>query len=125
MHIFTDKTDTKRSEARDITLTPTTQAWHTRMVTSLMHSACGDLILSRHGNLCSRDSLDDTDVGFCDLPWAQHKVGMTLAWIAIGGWVLTADGAQWILENCPPKRSAQTDLRRLREVALVYSGDCK
>lgn len=93
-----------------------TQAWNTRIVVQLMNSAKGDLMLDIYGNLTSRQTYDPET--FKDLPFEQHRVGSyTMALIGRDGWVLTPDGAQFIIENCPPENT--NDLRILRRIADI------
>lgn len=96
-------------------MTNADQARHTRIVTELMMSACGDLILDKRGNLCYR-RMHDADT-WADLSWEQHGIGDKLADITRAGWALTADGAQFILENCPPEPGRRGDRRFLEALA--------
>ena len=75
-----------------------TQDWHNRMVAMLFNSAKGDLILSSGGDLCDRNIWSDA----AELSWEQHTVGSVLATIGGTGWTLTPNGADYVLENCPP-----------------------
>jgi hypothetical protein len=93
------------------------QAWHNRIVTQFMQSARGDLILDRIGHLHYRE-MNNFETGK-ELPWAQHGLGEMLAEISRDGWMLLPNGAQFILENCPPDN--ESDLRRLRKLALIYT----
>jgi hypothetical protein len=90
------------------------QAWQTAMVTDLMYSANGDLILDAHGNLCSRNVWGPDDK---ELPWAQHRIGNRLATLSRLGWMLTRYGADFILENCPPDKTS--DIRKLEAIAAA------
>jgi hypothetical protein len=65
-----------------------------------MASAMGDLILTRRGDLATRVFYDLTTLK--DLPFDQHTPGTVLAIIGLTGWTLTPEGAQFILEKCPP-----------------------
>jgi len=76
---------------------PRLQAKHSRLVTSLMHSACGDLCLNARGDLARKESFD---ADWNELPAGQYRPGAVLAHISRNGWELSADGAQFILENC-------------------------
>lgn len=90
-----------------------TPAWHTKIVVKLMCGAMGDLMLDRYGNLATRETHDhDTRL---PLPFNQHNVGETLALIGQEGWMLTAYGAQWILENLPP--DSRADLAKLNTIS--------
>lgn len=89
------------------------QAWNTRIVTALLNSAKGDLMLDANGNLTDRITYDpDT---FKDLPFNEHKAGNVLALIGYDGWLLTGAGANWILENC--SLNSKFDIRKLRAIA--------
>ena len=79
------------------------QVWHTRIVTELMYSANGDLMLDQRGNLCTRVMYDPAT--WQDLPFAQHTLGDKLAILSRAGWTLTPVGAQFILENCPAENA--------------------
>lgn len=93
--------------------TKSAQAWHSRIVTELMYSANGDLILDQRGNLCTRVQHDPQT--WADLPFAQHGIGDVLAVLSRDGWTLTQAGAQFILENCPAENAH--DRRVLEAVA--------
>jgi hypothetical protein len=93
------------------------QAWNTRIVTSLLNSAKGDLILDGNGDLCYRRTYDDDGR---DLPWAQHTIGERLANIGWDGWMITPAGAQFILENCSPGN--KHDMRKLAAIASCRTG---
>jgi hypothetical protein len=81
-------------------IAPHTRA-HNDMVAYLMNAARGDLILDRQGNLCTRNIWNLVD--YSELPFDQHTSCDLLARISAEGWILTPDGAQFILENCPPE----------------------
>lgn len=98
-----------------IALPASDQARHTRIVTDLMHSSCGDLMLDRFGNLCTRVTYDDN---FKTLPWEKHLIGGTLAIITRFGWTLTACGAEYILEN---NIFEKRDLKFLRAISAARS----
>lgn len=87
------------------------QPRHTRIVTELLMSSCGDLMLDRRGDLCRREIWSEE---FKELPWDQHKPGCKLAIITRFGWTLTGDGAQYILENCSP--GSASDVKFLQGV---------
>ena len=93
---------------------PIPQSFHNSTVTLLMWQANGDLILDRRGNLCTRNVWDDDELPGKELPWQQHRPGMRLATLSGDGWTVTRDGAQFILENCPPDRAA--DCRKLNQI---------
>ena len=93
-------------------MTKITQSWQTKIVTELLMSACGDLTLNRRGDLARKETCDEE---WNDLPAGQYRYGDVLAQITREGWKLTADGAQFILENCCPHQGY--DLRCLRHVA--------
>jgi hypothetical protein len=76
---------------------PRLQAKHTRLATSLLHSACGDLCLNRRGDLCRKEVYDEN---WNALALGDYRYGAVLAHISHAGWELTSDGAQFILENC-------------------------
>jgi hypothetical protein len=95
----------------DVTLTPRDQAWHSRIVTRLLNSSKGDLMLDGHGNLCTR--ITWADGGMRDLAWKDHQPGEILALIGSDGWVLLFAGAQYILEN---SIFDKRDLRKLEAI---------
>jgi len=92
------------------------QAWHTATVTALLNSSCGDLILDKHGDLCTRVRHDWASDDCRDLPWDQHKPGTKLAIITRYGWTLTANGANYILENC------SYDKKDRKKLEAVFDG---
>lgn len=71
-------------------------AAHTRIVTRLLNSSRGDLMLDGQGNLRARITWGDD---LTDLPWHQHRPGELLATIHPHGWRLTPEGATHILQN--------------------------
>lgn len=81
-----------------------------KMTAYLFNAAKGDLILNRFGNLCARSCYHPDTLR--DLPFNEHTPGVVLATIDPQGWQLTEDGAEWILENCPP--SSVRDVNRLK-----------
>lgn len=89
--------------------------WHNRMAVYLQNAAKGDLMLDHYGNLTTRNIWDD--VTHKELPFNQHRAGNTLALIGSDGWLLTNEGAQFILENCPPENNS--DIRKLGIVSRV------
>jgi len=91
----------------------TDQARHNRLVTALMNSAKGDLILNNRGHVCYRRMYDE--VTGKDLPFAQHTCREILAYITSEGWLLSSDGAQFILENCGHEKR---DVKWLRGLAM-------
>jgi hypothetical protein len=70
---------------------------HTAIVTGLLNSSTGDLSLNAKGHLCT-----------------QHDNGTPLAVITNGGWVLTSEGAEYMLCNEIFKKS---DLGFLRDIS--------
>lgn len=92
----------------------TTQAMHTRLTVALMSAAMGDLMLiPGNGSLAYRETYDESTGR--DYPREISKPGQVLARISAAGWTLTAQGAQFILENCPPINAR--DLAALRAIA--------
>jgi hypothetical protein len=71
------------------------------MVTSLMVSAMGDLMLvPNSGSLAYRETYNEATL--TDLPIEIARPREILATISGKGWRLTARGADFILDNCPP-----------------------
>ena len=97
------------------------QTWHTRIVTELLYCACGDLALDARGHLTTKTTYD-YEAGK-ELPAGQFRHGDKLALISREGWTLTPNGAQFILENCPPEGNRNYDMYWLRAVARSH-GDC-
>lgn len=98
-----------------------TQAWQTAIVTGLMMSSCGDLILDGRGDLCRRQpwNADYTR----ELAWAEHRIGEKLAIITREGWTLTTDGVEYILANEifePKDKKRLVDLRTSLLAAEKY-----
>jgi hypothetical protein len=91
-----------------------TQAWHTAQVVALMNGARGDLMLDHNGDLFTRDTWCAET--YKELPYAQHTPRECVARVSRDGWTLTADGAEFILQNLPPER--KVDAVKLRAVAL-------
>ena len=88
------------------------QAWHNRVVTKLMVSARGDLMLtSPGGDLATRRYWDENNK---ELPQEVCRPMEILARIKPDGWTLTPAGCQYILENCPPQ-----DVREVNKLAKV------
>lgn len=91
-----------------------TQAFHTRAVVSLMSAAMGDLMLiPGRGHLAYRETCDPETLR--DYPRDISKPREILARISGAGWTLTAAGAQFILENCPPTN--RRDIAALEQIA--------
>lgn len=77
--------------------------WHNATVTRLLHSAAGDLALDGLGHLRYRMTWGDDGL---DLPSDVLRFHPeVLARITIDGWQLTAAGAYFILDCCPPKNT--------------------
>jgi hypothetical protein len=98
-----------------------TQAWHTAIVTGLLSSSCGDLILDQRGDLCTRNVWEVTpeDSWGKELPWAQQTPGTKLAIIFSGGWRLTAAGANYILENSIFDRKDEKKLTAIADSGIA------
>jgi hypothetical protein len=91
------------------------ERWHTYIVTELLMSACGDLALNGAGHLTTKRTYDL--VSLKELPAGQFQHGETLARIGRCGWTLTAAGAEFILDNCPPEADRRHDISRLERIA--------
>jgi hypothetical protein len=89
------------------------QAWHNRVVTKLMYSAMGDLMLTSSGDLAYRQIFDEKTSK--DLPHEISRPAQILAKISRHGWTLTAEGCLFILENCPPQ-----DVREVNKLTKVF-----
>lgn len=89
------------------------QNWHTAIVTGLLNSSKGDLILDQAGDLCTRIRHDWAGDGK-EIPWHHQKPGTKLAIIYSAGWRLTSAGAEYILQNSGFLRK---DEKRLRAIA--------
>lgn len=94
-------------------------AWNTRIVTNLLMSSCGDLILDNRGDLCTRKTFDDN---YKDVPWNEQKPQTKLATIGYvgdskgtGTWTLTPMGAEYILENCSYDAGDRAGLEAIRK----------
>ena len=98
-----------------VTWRPSDIAWHNRIVTRLLWSSKGDLMLDQEGDLRTR--IIWGEAGFPqELPFAEHRPGDRLATIHTHGGRLTGRGAEYILENCT---FAPRDRARLERISRV------
>jgi len=80
----------------------------------------GDLMLTSGGDLAYRKIYDEETLK--DLPHEISRPAQILAKISRHGWTLTADGCQFILENCPPQDVREANkLTKVRDALMQGS----